>query len=357
MKVNHFAFTLLELLSVIAIIGVLIALLLPAVQSARESSRRHSCANNLMQLGIAAKHFEQALGVLPSGTVNDTGPIRNVPVGNHIGWLPRLLPYLEQPALYDDIDFSRSVYDPANRKVWLTPFSYKLGTFCCPSSGGYYRYGGDPQKPAAPRVTNYVACHGGRETPIDADNDGVFFLNSNLRSRDIPDGTSNTIFFGETQIISDESINPLGKHYRSQTIILPEGAKGPFVYGNLGWMSGTPGTIRNTAYPPNTYVGPFSNWTMPGEVLSGAYFRREQNGQEEESVDTKPYIERVLPPEIWKDIKPEQYLVGGFGSSHTTVSNFLFGDGSVQSISTQVGASIFQAMGNRRDSLSEPRTE
>ncbi|GHT40218.1 prepilin-type N-terminal cleavage/methylation domain-containing protein [Planctomycetales bacterium] len=347
MKRNPLAFTLLELLVVIAIIGVLIALLLPAVQSAREAARRFQCANNLTQLGVAAKNFEQTHGVLPSGTVNETGPIRNVPVGNHIGWLPRLLPYLEQTPLYEEIDFSRSVYDPANRKIWLARFPY-YNVFRCVSDGGYYR---ESDKPDAPGATNYVACHGGRETAIDADNDGVFFLNSNLRSRDIPDGTSNTIFFGETQILSDENIdcNEERYYYGKRTFIFPEGEEGTFVYGNLGWMSGTPGTIRNTAYPPNTYVGPFSNWTMPRDVLSGNYFSNAPTGQENGG-ETYPNPDRALPPEIWKDIKPGQYIVGGFGSSHTTVSNFLFGDGSVQSVSTRVGASIFQAMGNRRDS-------
>jgi prepilin-type N-terminal cleavage/methylation domain-containing protein/prepilin-type processing-associated H-X9-DG protein len=338
MRRNRLAFTLLELLAVIAIVGMLVALLLPAVQSAREVARWFSCTNKLMQFGIAAKNFEQAHGVLPSGTVNETGPIRNVPVGNHIGWLPRLLPYLEQTALYKEIDFNRGVYAPENRDAWLAPVSRDL--LLCPSDGGsgsyYRRRDDDTGKLESPGVTSYVACHGGRETPIDAGNDGIFFLNSNLRSRDIPDGTSHTIFFGETQILTENNINHGRDTYVRQTIVLPEGEDGPFVYGTLGWMSGTPGTIRNTAYPPNTYVGPFANWTMPKEAL----LQQNPDG--------------ALPPEIWADTKPGQYLVGGFGSCHATVSNFLFGDGSVQSISTNVEASIFQAMGNRRDSSAPP---
>ncbi|MDR1957747.1 MAG: DUF1559 domain-containing protein, partial [Planctomycetaceae bacterium] len=99
------AFTLIELLMVIAIIGVLIALLLPAVQAARESARRFQCTNNMMQLGVAVKHSEENHGVLPAGTVNDTGPVRNVPIGNHMGWIPRLLPYIEQTPLYEQIHF------------------------------------------------------------------------------------------------------------------------------------------------------------------------------------------------------------------------------------------------------------
>src|SRR5262249_55096186 len=90
-------FTLIELLVVIAIIAVLIALLLPAVQQAREAARRTQCKNNLMQINIALTNYMMAHNVLPSGTVNDVGPILSKEgAGYHMGWLAQILPYIEQ---------------------------------------------------------------------------------------------------------------------------------------------------------------------------------------------------------------------------------------------------------------------
>jgi len=173
------------------------------------------------------------------------------------------------------------------------------------------------------------------ETPIDADNDGVFFLNSKLRSRDIPDGTSNTIFFGEANVFADDRIGQ-DSSSTSRKFILPVGAEGPFAYGSLGWMSGTPGTLRNTGNPPNVYVGPFANWTMPHEVL-------ERLKAEENDPDAKP----VLPAETWVEELPGQFLVGGFGSYHSTVTNFAFGDGSVSSIGTGIDLDVYRKLGSR----------
>ena len=298
------AFTLIELLVVVAIIGLLIALLLPAVQAAREAARRAQCGAKLMQLVVAARQYEQNFGMLPSGTVNETGPIRNVPIGNHIGWIPRILPYIEQNALYAEIDFSKGVYDPENRDVWLGEHPGQM--FYCPSDGGYYS--GRSRQPA---MVNYMACHSSTETPIDVDNDGVFFLNSKLRSRDIPDGASNTIFFGESVITGN---------------------------GSLGWMSGTPGTIRNTGHPLNTFAGLFVTWPLPNEVLL-------QLNDESEDPDARP----TIPADTWKTEIPEQFLVGGFGAHHPGVANFAFGDGSVQTVSFGIDSETYKKMGCRDD--------
>jgi len=360
---KHRAFTLIELLVVIAIIGMLIALLLPAVQAAREAARRMQCSNNLAQVIIAAKNYEQSFGVLPSGTVNETGPIRNVPIGNHMGWLPRLLPFIEQSARYSGVDFSKGVYDPENRDVWLG--TSPGAAFACPSdgnAGAYYSSRGDTNS-TKPGVTSYMACHSSTETPIDADNDGVFFLNSKLRSRDIPDGTSNTIFFGESIIPADHQITrepPRNNWWGNRRFIPPEDAEGPFVYANLGWLSGTPGTIRNTGNPPNVYVGPFSNWKMPHEVLAsgssydgsdtsftgGSSYDLDAVPPEGIIIPEKPKAP-VLPAEVWAEELPGQFIVGGFGSYHTGVTNFAFGDGSVRGITSGIDLEVYRKLGSR----------
>src|SRR6476659_1907576 len=119
-SVDRRAFTLVELLVVIAIIGVLVALLLPAVQSAREAARRVSCVNNLTQLGLSLHNYEFHFEALPAGVTNPDGPIRNEPQGNHVGWIVRILPYLEQNALSRHFDQAAGVYADTNSEVRST---------------------------------------------------------------------------------------------------------------------------------------------------------------------------------------------------------------------------------------------
>src|SRR5688500_13735663 len=93
------AFTLVELLVVIAIIGTLVALLLPAVQGAREAARRMSCSNNLHNLAIAAHNYADTLGSLPSGylfySMDPTRPGTNADAYEHFGWGALILPQIE----------------------------------------------------------------------------------------------------------------------------------------------------------------------------------------------------------------------------------------------------------------------
>ncbi|MCA9099277.1 MAG: DUF1559 domain-containing protein, partial [Planctomycetaceae bacterium] len=96
-------FTLIELLVVIAIMAILVALLLPAVQQAREAARRMSCKNNLRQIGLALQNYYDAHTLFPPGCVNSTGPIVQRPVGYHHSWIVSLLPYLDQPLLAEAI--------------------------------------------------------------------------------------------------------------------------------------------------------------------------------------------------------------------------------------------------------------
>jgi prepilin-type N-terminal cleavage/methylation domain-containing protein len=178
-----FGFTLIELLVVMAIIAVLIALLLPAVQQSREAARRMQCKNNLMNLGLALSNYEMAHERLPPGCVNPTGPIKNESAGYHMGWLVQILPQMDQRNIYRKIDFSVGVYDPKN----AAQTGIKLSVYICPS---------DPMGGNNPD-TSYAGNHHDSEAPIDVDNNGVLFLNSSVRFDDVGDGTSNTIFIGE----------------------------------------------------------------------------------------------------------------------------------------------------------------
>ena len=176
------AFTLIELLVVIAIISILIALLLPAVQQARESARRTQCRNNLLQAALALHNYHAAHRVLPPGCVNETGPVRSVPDGGyHFGWLAQVLPYLDEMNLYRAIDFSQTAYQ---QPVSTTGGGLLLPpSLQCPSSvsGGLA----------------YAGVHHDVEAPIDIDNNGVLFLNSSVQLRDITDGRAHTLLLGE----------------------------------------------------------------------------------------------------------------------------------------------------------------
>lgn len=192
------AFTVLEVLIVISVILVLVSLLLPAVQQAREAARRTGCRNNLMQIGLALRNYESAHGCLPPGSIDPNRPIRNDGKGYNFGWVVQILPQLEQSNIYFAFDFSVSVYDKAN----ATAAGQPIPNFTCPSRGGY------------------AACHHDVEAPIDVDNNGVMFLNSSVRRDDLRDGASHTIFVGEG------------------------GA-----FAGLGWATGTRDTLRNTGSP------------------------------------------------------------------------------------------------------------
>jgi prepilin-type N-terminal cleavage/methylation domain-containing protein len=202
-RIRWHGFTLVELLVVIAIIGILIGLLLPAVQAAREAARRMQCSNNLAQQILAVHNHEFSYEHFPSGTMDVSGPIRSEPIGQHTSWIVQILPFIEQQATYKGIDQTKSVYDPMNGRAR----SLSLSIVQCPSHPMAQGFG----------TSCYAGCHHDVESPIDIDNNGVFFLNSKIRYEQIEDGSSNTIFLGEILDVSA-----------------------------LGWISGTNATLRNT---------------------------------------------------------------------------------------------------------------
>jgi len=119
-------FTLIELLVVIAIIAVLVSLLLPAVQQAREAARRTQCRNHLKQLGLALHNYHSSQNVFPPGYVAGAAYPATT---NGWGWCAQLLPQLDQGPLYDTINFSLAVENSANLPVW----SVTLPGLVCPS--------------------------------------------------------------------------------------------------------------------------------------------------------------------------------------------------------------------------------
>ena len=110
-------FTLIELLVVISIIGILVALLLPAVNAAREVARQASCMNNMSQLALAVHDYEYHHEALPPGVTNPDGPIRSEAKGVHVSWIVKILPYMEQRPAFQKFDQSAGAYAAANSEV------------------------------------------------------------------------------------------------------------------------------------------------------------------------------------------------------------------------------------------------
>ena len=186
-------FTLIELLVVIAIVAILIALLLPAVQVARESARRANCRNHLKQLGIALHNYADAHRVLPPGYFYQPNPAGN---GMGLGWGTMLLPLLEQGPLYRQFNFNVPVWDNAN----IAPRTKHLPVFLCPSDPvseqQFVMMGGPPAEEYAAGC--YVANFGPPDLDANQEQrDGVFSRNSSTRFADVRDGLSQTLFVGE----------------------------------------------------------------------------------------------------------------------------------------------------------------
>ena len=108
------AFTLVEVMVVVGIIGILVGLLLPAVNSAREAARRSQCQNNLMQLGVALHSYDSVHETLPPGSVSELDPVLDLPRGYGFGWMAQILPYLEQANVFNHFNFQVGLYQPPN---------------------------------------------------------------------------------------------------------------------------------------------------------------------------------------------------------------------------------------------------
>ncbi|WP_442506572.1 DUF1559 domain-containing protein [Novipirellula sp. SH528] len=263
-------FTLVELLVVIAIIGVLVGLALPAMQNMRELSRRTACQQNLTQLSLALSSYSLRNVHYPMGTINSTGPILNEPVGYHHNWISGLLPMLDAQSVYEAIDRSESVYAPANAEVR----SLSIPMLQCPSQSGMRE-----------NTTCYAGIHASSETPIDEDNDGVLFLNVPVLDSDITDGLAYTAFVGEKLSRFEE---------------------------DLGWISGTRSSLRNTGHAINAELARIRGPQGPDQEVSATY-------------------------------------VGGIASDHPNGANVLLGNGSYRFCNPSMDATILKQLGSRAD--------
>ena len=286
-------FTLIELLVVIAIIAVLMALLLPAVQQAREAARLTQCRSNMKQIGIALHNYIDLHDVFPPGSTNDVeqgGWISN-PQNRHIhSWLTMILPQLEEGAVYDEIDFDLSSMHSDNQQ----PASNQISIYRCPTySGPEFSNGPSYTRFSAKyATTNYVAMGSSDVGHIYGQNTGLFIPDgtiyplSKTRPADVRDGLSNTLICVET---------------REQNMTV--------------WIDGGTASVVALRYDP------FNGPTYAGTEISLNY---------------QPYFDY-----------PSPYAEFGPSSMHVNGGVHLLGDGSARFISENIAASVYVALTTR----------
>jgi prepilin-type N-terminal cleavage/methylation domain-containing protein/prepilin-type processing-associated H-X9-DG protein len=322
------AFTLVELLVVIAIIGILIALLLPAVQAAREAARRIQCTNHMKQVGVALHNHENDQKRFPSSMMgyppNNSGPDWTAHTAQS-----QLLPYLEETAVYEGIDFSNRWIHPANGTPTAKPV---VPAYTCPSDnslGRVYQTFGFGSIFEHSR-SNFVVCAGKLQvSPIPANplmtrrpelrnapwlepvllskfkSDGAFVLEVGRQLREFTDGLSNTAVGSEVLAGQD----------------VPKNAGGPHHYDSRGvWYVGFGGgAIYQHRFTPN--------------ASNPDYFSH--------YATCLPGIPENMPCSTGAQDVGEEYVSAR--SKHPGGVNVLFGDGRVEFTSDDVDLVVWQA--------------
>ncbi len=206
--------TLLELLVTLAIVTVLVSLVLPAVQRAREAARSARCLSNLRQIGVALHSYYSTHQIWPCGWILEN-PLQAT--DNGWGWLAMLLPQMDGRQLYNGLNFDRPMWDAANKTARERIFD----AFICPSDRyvgpvpfvswqaagptsspqrSHEQSTGRPQTLYWTGPSSYVGVFGPRDPddiayqPV---SEGIFFLNSAVGAHHLLDGTSMTVVVGE----------------------------------------------------------------------------------------------------------------------------------------------------------------
>ncbi len=337
-----------ELLVVIAIIGVLVGLLLPAVQSARESARRMACGSNLRQFGLGLLNFESSQRRFPSTDVRPSGSAAWTAGG---GWSlhARVLPYMEESTLADRFDFKQAAFrgtfssqepNPAFAAMFATPIPGLL----CPSDGAPavqssngYAYGG----------TNFMVSigsatadgRGGMYWNFAKPTDGIVYENSKVRMHHISDGTAKTV-------IGSEAVRSTGGD-----TTFPAGAPPPFPYqytlnGSTGWNSTTlvpPGGGTPTTASIDAIMNQWK--TLTGWRGASSPAMRGRGLAWAATTAGNSLTNGFLPP---NSLIPD-YVVhwsGFFGpkSRHADGANVLFADGHVAFLAAGTDASLHRGL-------------
>jgi prepilin-type N-terminal cleavage/methylation domain-containing protein/prepilin-type processing-associated H-X9-DG protein len=296
-------FTLIELLVVIAIIAILIGLLLPAVQKVRAAAGGMKCSNNLKQLGLALHSYHDAHACFPPGKFP---PMSTIDAGNDFDrrtWMPKVLAYLEQEALANEVEAWHTPAPPAMTWQGCPHRWIPMPTLMCPSDPANPKtitYGNTTPETSQSIHGNYVLCAGDDffDPPYSLDGgdlNGCFYWKSRTRIADVTDGTSNTLLGGELIVVPDRTTHDIrGRYYNDA-------------------HNGS--ALFSTKYPPDTSVPDRSMWCNPIPRAPCALGN----------------TDRVQ--------SQRSYHPGGVNS--------VFGDGSVRFLADGVNLAVYQALGTR----------
>ena len=333
MTVRRAGFTLVELVVVLAVIGILLALLLPAVQSAREASRKTSCTHNMKQLGLAVHNFQAAVGIFPPSFVMDPGSSLAT---NNGSWSihGRILPYVEQGNAYIQVRLDVAWDDPINKSTGVP--TMRIPTFMCPSEANdtvRLDSGGDPK--VYPQ--NYGFNFGTwfvYDPRTDRGGDGSFFVNSRLTPGKFHDGLSHTLCSAEVKAFTPYFRNtgdpgPTIPSSSAELAAFAGSAQfklGPNTNDNTGHTEWPDGRVHHsgmtTVFTPNTRV--------LYQHTDGNTYDIDYNSRQEGKSTTQPTYAAVTAR-----------------SYHPRVVHSVRMDGSVTSVSDNIDLRVWRALSTR----------
>lgn len=309
------AFTLVELLVVIAIIGVLVGLLLPAVNAAREAARRAACMNNMRQLGLATLNYESTKGELPPGVVSEDED-EDFKTAMHSGFV-FLLPYMEETALYDKYDLSSAWTSVNNLQVAQASISILL----CASNESRVVDNAD----ISGEPTDYAFCKGPiaylcAKKPVGR---GAFDVNSQTKLRKVKDGLSKTMALGEAASSPNLRTDSIcvGQEERLSQIW----TKASFDGGCSGDHRGGHGSVLAvTSQNP----GSDGQYSTGDDVLA--------------ALNTQP-VRSSIDFSPGTDCEDAQDRVRAFFAFHPGGAHFVYLDGSVRMISSSIEPELYRS--------------
>lgn len=308
--------TLVELLVVIAIIATLVGILLPAVQSARESARRTQCLSRLRQVALALHAYHGARGRFPEGMID---AINDISTGYRICWMHHLLPFMEEEPLYKQIKPQMDALLPNSFGMQrVEGRNTVVGELVCPSNPGGVRTSTPAGDGAGTQgfFGNYVLCAGSRAYGTKADSlamNGMFYPKSRTRISQVRDGLSHTLMVGELIVVPRDAGDTAACAYW-----------GGMDYRGAYYNSLSGGVLFTTLNPPNSSV-PDYLWEACANYPSGS---------------SKP----KTPCGGCTD--PSRNNVGG-RSMHLGGMNVAMGDASVRFVDEQIDAAVWQGLGTR----------
>jgi prepilin-type processing-associated H-X9-DG protein len=311
---------------------VLVALLLPAVQAAREAARRSSCSNNLKQMGIALQNFHDTFQTFPPGIVNDDG--------NSHGWGVAALPFMEQNNIYDAINYT---YEAATPTSGNPEPVMMLKSWTNHPSLDNWANGDQPSRTSMPASQPYTKtvlkaflCPSSALPNKDNDGFGASSYVGNMGNEVI--ALSSFYYGAPSRSIQNGVLINSASNTNTETInmaSITDGTSNTIIVGEVGKSA--------NVHPTKIDSGMFPLWAGGNNNGAGAKL-----GGHLRVVDANMYINRKPPTGTVSDPDYSDYA---FGSYHPAGAQFAFVDGSVHFIPQTIDTAVYRALGGRNDGV------